>query len=232
MPSQPFSTLVRQRVCYNMQWSHQLSTSYHFGQRWCKQAKSLTTDRQSLTKSDLQAQVAYYDFFWSNCSLLNPLSLVTHFDAIKCTLHKLIGKNQGPQSSYTKYIISCSGSSITNWISLKSLKDVVFKIRRRSNLDFPATKLITEERCGNPSATPHWNVDNRGVTVWLITVTVTGNDLEAIWSSHRWSWDLEKHESHNSDVIGMIPDEFLMSVTWIIPSRFPCCVFFLFGYET
>ena len=151
MPSQPFSTLVRRCVWYNRLWSHRLSTSYHFGQRWCEQAQSLTTDRQSSTKSDLDSHVAYYDFFWSNCSLLNPLSLVTHFDAIKCTLHKLIGKNQGPQSSYTKYIISCSGSSITNWISLKSLKDVVFKIRRR---------IYAEQSCF-----PSDKVDNGGA-VW------------------------------------------------------------------
>ena len=149
--TQPFSTLVRRCVWYNRLWSHRLSTSYHFG----KQAQSLTTDRQSLTKSDLQAQVAYYDFFWSNCSLLNPLSLVTHFDAIKCTLHKLIGKNQGPQSSYTKYIISCSGSSITNWICLKSLKDVVFKIQRR----------IYAEQCWFPSD----KVDNGGVAMHSIS---------------------------------------------------------------
>lgn len=59
-----------------------------------------------------------------------------------------------PQSSYTKYIISCSGSSITNWICLKSLKDVVFKIRRR----------IYVEQCWFPSD----KVDNGGVATHSI----------------------------------------------------------------
>ena len=65
----------------------------------------------------------------------------------------------------TKYIISCSGLTITNCNCLKSQKYVVFLGFTLSNLDFPATKLITEERCGIPSAAPHWNVDNICVTV-------------------------------------------------------------------